>query len=314
MAGDPKTEELGLARATLGKIDFFRSERPGESAITRLGGLTNLVFRVDCNGDSYVLRLPGKGTEDYIDRSFEAVAVREAARVGVCPEVIHMDAKSGVMVSQYINGTTMSPKLFKSIPGAPARAGELLRRLHTSGARFKFRFELFGMIDEYVKVLGAKPVRLPEGYQNVLRDAQGVRRALAAKPQPLAACHCDPLAENFLDTGRRMWLVDWEYSGMNDPLWDLGDVSVEAGFDARQEAEMMAAYFGAEPKPSERGRIVIYKAMCDLLWTLWGLIQHANRNPADDFAAYAQGRFNRCKALMATADFKHHVAAVAAQK
>ena len=310
-AGKPMTDDIAAARAAIGRIDFFRSERPSEPMVTRLGGLTNLVFKVDCNGDSYTLRIPGKGTEEYIDRGLEAVAAREAARVGVAPEVIVADPATGIMVTQYLNAATMSPKLFKTVAGAPRRAGEVFRRLHTSGAVFKFRFELFGMIDEYLRVLGTKTVQLPDGYQKALREAEAVRRALAVRPLPLTACHCDPLAENFLDTGRRMWLVDWEYSGMNDPLWDLGDVSVEAGFDAGQEAEMIAAYFGGEPKPPERGRIVVYKAMCDLLWTLWGLIQHANKNPADDFWVYANRRFDRCKALMADPSFAAHVTAVA---
>jgi thiamine kinase-like enzyme len=104
-----------------------------------------------------------------------------------------------------------------------------------------------------------------------------------------------------------MWLIDWEYSGMNDPLWDLGDLSVEGGFDAAQDEEMIRAYFSGEPKPAERGRIVVYKAMCDLLWALWGLIQHANHNPVDDFWVYSIGRFGRCRALMASADFTRHV-------
>jgi thiamine kinase-like enzyme len=139
-----------------------------------------------------------------------------------------------------------------------------------------------------------------------------VRAALAAHPAALAPCHCDPLCENFLDTGETMWIVDWEYSGMNDPLWDLGDLSVEGMFTDVQDMEMMEAYFGRAPSAAEHGRVVIYKAMCDLLWTLWGLIQLANDNPADDFRAYADGRFARCKALMASADFSAHVEAVRA--
>jgi len=107
-----------------------------------------------------------------------------------------------------------------------------------------------------------------------------------------------------------MWIVDWEYSGMNDPLWDLGDLSVEGRFDAGQDEELMRAYFGGEARPAERGRVVIYKAMCDLLWTLWGLIQLANDNPVDDFRAYADGRFARCKMLMETPEFSRHLAAV----
>jgi thiamine kinase-like enzyme len=129
---------------------------------------------------------------------------------------------------------------------------------------------------------------------------------------PLAPCHCDPLAENFLDPGDRMWIVDWEYSGMNDPMWDLGDLSVEAGFGEREEEAMLAAYFGAPPSGFDRGRMVIYKAMCDLLWTLWGLIQYANQNPVDDFWAYSTNRFRRCRALMATPAFADSLAAVRA--
>ncbi|MFD1985281.1 phosphotransferase [Mesorhizobium newzealandense] len=275
--------------------------------LERLGGLTNLVFKAG----EFCLRIPGKGTEEYINRANEAVAAREAAKAGVSPEVLHVDPGTGIMVTRFIAGAeTMSPEKFKVRPGSPERAGEAFRKLHKSGAVFPFRFELFAMIDDYLKVLSTKDVALPAGYHDVVREAESVRLALAVHPLPLAACHCDPLCENFLDAGDRMWIVDWEYSGMNDPLWDLGDLSVEGKFDTAQDEEMMRAYFGGEARPDERGRIVIYKAMCDLLWTLWGLIQLANNNPVDDFRAYADGRFARCKALMETPEFSRHLAAV----
>lgn len=277
--------------------------------VERLGGLTNRVYRL---GEA-CLRIPGRGTEEYINRSNEAIAAREAALAGVSPDLMHFDEASGIMVTRFLEGAeTMSPEKFKARPESPARAGQAFRKLHDSGASFPFRFELFAMIDDYLKVLSTKDVALPGGYHDVVGEAdRSVRTALAAQPLPLAPCHCDPLCENFLDTGERMWIVDWEYSGMNDPMWDLGDLSVEGRFDPEQEEEMIRAYFGGEPRPAERGRIVIYKAMCDLLWTLWGLIQLANGNPADDFRAYADGRFARCKALMETPDFASHVAAVA---
>ena len=166
------------------------------------------------------------------------------------------------------------------------------------------------MIDEYLGILDGKDVALPDGYHDVVRQAETVRAALEAHPAKLAPCHCAPLCENFLDTGETMWIVDWEYSGMNDPMWDLGDLSVEAGFDEGQEREMMAAYFDGAPPPDRWGRMVIYKAMCDLLWTLWGLIQHANQNPVDDFWAYSVNRFERCKRLMAEPDFATHLKAI----
>ncbi|PSJ60205.1 phosphotransferase family protein [Pseudaminobacter soli (ex Li et al. 2025)] len=296
---------IELARETLRTIPLLRAVG---ASVTRLGGLTNLVFKVD----EFCLRIPGKGTEEYISRANEEQAAREAAKAGVSPEVLHFDAANGVMVTRFIEGAeTMSPEKFRSRAGSPARAGEAFRMLHASGSKFNFRFELFSMIDDYLKILSTKDVELPAGYHDVVREAGKVRAALEAHPLPIVACHCDPLCENFLDTGSRMWIVDWEYSGMNDPMWDLGDLSVEAGFDAEQENEMIRAYFDGEPSAAERGRIVIYKAMCDLLWTLWGLIQLANGNPADDFRAYADGRFARCKALMETEDFGRHVVAVA---
>lgn len=273
----------------------------------RLGGLTNRVFRLG----EVVLRLPGKGTEAYIDRANEAVAAQGAAAAGVGPAVIWADAATGVMATRFVPGAvTMTPAAFRDRDGAAARAGAAFARLHRSGAVFPFRFELFSMIDRYLAVLAPRDVALPEGYHDVVAEADAVRAALARVPLPLAPCHCDPLCENFLDTGERMWIVDWEYSGMNDPMWDLGDLSVEAGMDEAQEEAMLAGYFGGEARAADRGRMVAYKAMCDLLWTLWGLIQLSDGNPADDFRAYADGRFARCRALMASPAFGRHLAAV----
>ena len=297
--------EIELVRAALPTIPFLRSYK---GSIERLGGLTNMVFRLG----EYCLRLPGKGTEEYINRQNETVAAQAAAAVGVSPEILYVDRATGEMVSRFVEGaTTMSPEAFKSAFGAPTRAGISFRTLHDSGAVFPARFELFAMIDEYLGILSTKDVDLPEGYHDILREAEAVREALNAHPLPNVACHCDPLCENFLDTGHRMWMVDWEYCGMNDPMWDLADLSVEGNFDAAQEEELIHAYFGGQPTPFERGRIVIYKAMCDLLWTLWGLIQLAGNNPATDFRVYADERFARCRALMQTDDFKKAVADVA---
>jgi thiamine kinase-like enzyme len=302
---------IGQARQIAAGLALFAQADRSQFVLTRLGGTTNLVFRIDAGPRHYVLRVPGKGTEEYINRAHEAQAARETARVQVSPVVLHFDPGSGVMVTQLVeHAVTMTPDGFRTRAGAPARAGEVLRRLHGSDAAFAFRFELFAMIDDYLRVLAGKDTVLPAGYHDVVEEASVVRRVLAAHPLPSVACHCDPLCENFLDTGERMWLVDWEYSGMNDPLWDLGDLSVEGGFDAAQDEQMIRAYFGGEARPAELGRIVIYKAMCDLLWTLWGLIQHANRNPAEDFWAYSLCRFERCKQLMAAPEFHRHLASV----
>ena len=297
-------DDEATVRAALDPIPWLAGY---DGPVERLGGLTNRVFRAG----PVVVRLAGVGTQDYIDRRAEAVAARAAASAGVSPEVVHVDPATGLMVTRYLPGTeTMTPELFRSRDGAPGRAGAAFAKLHRSGAVFEARFELFAMIDSYLGLLSTRDVALPEGYHATVEEAEAIRAALSRHPAPLVPCHCDPLCENFLDTGRAMWIVDWEYSGMNDPMWDLGDLSVEAGFDAAQESEMLTAYFGSEARPFDRGRMVIYKAMCDLLWTLWGLIQLADGNPADDFRAYADRRFARCRALMSEPGFALHLEAV----
>ena len=292
---------------------------PGHAAldrldeVARLGGMTNRVYRVRPPGQApVVLRIPGEGTEAYIDREVEAVNARAAARAGVSPQVLHVDPARGLMLTAHVEGQTMTPERFRTTPGAPARAARAFRALHRSGETFAFRFELAAMVDGYLEVLADRDATLPDGYHAAVDDARAVRDALDTHPAALAPCHCDPLCENFIDTGTRMWLVDWEYSGMNDPLWDLGDLSVEAGFGPPQDDELLAAYFDGRPTAAARGRVVAYKAMCDLLWTLWGLIQHANANPAEDFWAYSLNRFARCRRLMATPAFPAHLAAIRA--
>ncbi len=278
---------------------------------TRLGGLTNLVYRVEIADKQLVVRLPGAGTGAYIDRNIELHNAQIAAKAGISADILWADGNTGVMVATCIEpATTMTPDIFTTTKGAPARAGAALAQLHGCKQEFQFRFELFAMIDEYLDVLAGKDTDLPDGYHDIVKAAEPVKRTLAANPTPLAPCHNDPLCENFLDDGTKMWIVDWEYSGMNDPLWDLGDLSVEAGFSDAQDMEMLRTYFGRDPNASEHGRMVIYKAMCDLLWTLWGLIQHADNNPAEDFWAYSVGRFERCKTLMNSPEFARHLKAI----
>ncbi|MBM2853237.1 MAG: phosphotransferase [Steroidobacteraceae bacterium] len=302
--------DRAAARAAIATVPALSRLDAAALDIVRLGGLTNQVFSVRAGAEAYCLRVPGKGTDAYIDRRVEAVNARAAAAAGVGPEVLYF-GDHGIMVTRFLAGcVTMTPETLRTTPGAPVRAARAFRQLHLSGRVFAFRFELFAMIDGYLAHLETLGASLPEDYHETVASARIVREALAARPLPLAPCHCDPLCENLLDDGRRMWLVDWEYSGMNDPMWDLGDLSVEAGFGPEHDRAMLEAYFDGPARPADLGRMVIYKAMCDLLWTLWGLIQHANRNPADDFWSYAVKRFARCRGLMATPAFAAHLAAI----
>src|SRR6185436_11467780 len=130
---------IGIAREALKKIQLFWCLDDTDIEIRRLGGLTNLVFFVSLNGEQYVLRIPGKGTEEYINRGNEAQAAREAAKAGVSPDVLYFDEATGIMVTRFIDhGVTMSPENFKARESSPKRAGEAFSKLHSSGAKFNF--------------------------------------------------------------------------------------------------------------------------------------------------------------------------------
>ena len=289
---------------------LHRAGLPTDAPTTRLAGLTNVNHLVAVGDDRFVLRIPGEGTGEYIKRADEEIAARSAAAADVNAAVIFFDATDGLMVTRFIDGAaTMNAELFRDL-GAVARAGQAFRQLHTGAMRFATDFALFPMIDEYKALLASKGATLPDGYDEIQRQAASVRAALEAAPVEAVPCHCDPLCENFLDTGKRMFIIDYEYAGNNDPMWDLGDLSVEGGFNAEQDEVLLRAYFGGDPPADQRGRMIAYKALCDLLWTLWGVIQHVNENPADNFWAYAVGRFERCKALMSTPAFDTQIAAI----
>jgi thiamine kinase-like enzyme len=296
----------------LARVPFLAGVDP--RSVTRLAGLTNINYLVAAGGERYVLRIPGEGTAEYIDRGIEAIAAQSASAAGVNAPLDFFDAADGLMVTRFIEGsTTMNAERFHDL-GAVARAGRAFHRLHTTAAPFSTDFQLFAMIDEYKGLLAAKGATLPDGYDTAQQIADAACAALAAHPVAVVPSHCDPLCENFLDTGERMYVIDYEYSGNNDPMWDLGDLSVEGGFTPEQDDVLMRAYFDGEPPAEAIARMVIYKAMCDLLWTLWGVIQHVNDNPAEDFWAYATNRFQRCQTLMATKHFAAHVDTIRAQR
>ncbi len=285
---------------------------PTDLAIERIGGLTNRNYKIMLGDQRYVLRLAGAGTSEYIDRAAEQHNARVAAAAGVSAEVLHFGVEEGTMLTRYIDDSlTMSEDAFKDLARVE-RAARAFARMHRFAQPFTGRFDVFAQIDEYLALLRRNNAKIPDGYDALQKEADAARQVLAERPAALAPCHNDPLAENFLDAPGRMFLVDWEYAGMNDPMWDLGDLSVEAGFSPEQDEALLRAYFDGPPPSAQRGRMVLAKGLCDLVWTLWGLLQVMNDNPAEDFWAYSINRFERCKRLLASEEFAAAIAAVRA--
>jgi len=297
-----------VIESALRRILFLADADPATAR--RLGGLTNLNYLVTHNGERFVVRVPGEGTHEYIDRRAEATAARVASEAGVNAELLFFDDTDGLMVTRFIDGaTTMDGARFVALD-AVARAADVLRRLHQGGRQFATDFRLFPILDEYKNLLAVKRARMPDGFDDVQAAAESARVALVTHPVGLVACHCDPLCENFLDVGSQMFLIDYEYAANNDPMWDLGDLSIEGGFSADQDAVLLRAYFGTAPTDDAVARMVVYKAMADLLWSLWGVVQHVNANPVDDFWAYAVNRFERGRSLIESPSWNDLVAAI----
>jgi thiamine kinase-like enzyme len=299
----PTGAALRKIRDALARVPLFERIRFEDVEVHPLNSFTNLSYKLVAHGNSYVLRVAGKGTSAYIDRSAEEHNARIAAAAGLSAEVLFFDPKDGTMLSGFIDGTQMDEIEFHRDPTAIVRAARTLRRVHGLRSRFRSRFGPLVPTDYYLGLLRGMHVPLPDAYRRVQRQAEAVRVTLRSAPARAVPCHNDTCTENFLEVDRRVYLLDWEYSGMNDPMWDLGNLSVEAGFDADQERAMMEAYCEGEATRALYGRMVLQKAMSDYFWGIWSVVQHANSNPAADFLAYATGRFERCKAQMETGEF-----------
>ena len=255
------------------------------------GGLTNTNYRVVVDGTSYVVRIPGANTELLaVDRANEYHNTRAAAQAGTSPRVVHYLAAESVMVPEFINGRTMSIAALQAA-GMPARMALALRRL-LAGPRFLTDFNMFRLVEFYLRIVDEHAVRIPDGYRDYLARVAQIESALARRPLPAVPCHNDLLAENYIDDGQALWLIDFEYSGNNDPTFELGNTCQEQQFDDLRQAEICAAYFGAA-KPHLLARMKLQMIMSDVGWTLWAAIQATISTIDFDFWGWAVDRWAR---------------------
>ena len=264
-------------------------------------GLTNQNFQVHVDGVPYFVRIPGPSTDLLaVDRVNELHNTRAAAAAGVGPKVISHDPSSGALVLEWIDGRTMSNDAFRE-PGTEARIANSLRQLH-AGPRFRDDFNMFRLSEYYLGVVDERSIRIPDGYREALPKVGLIEAALAARPIPTVPCHNDLLAENYLDDGKKLWIVDYEYSGNNDPTFELGNTAQELGFDASRQEALCAAYFG-EATPALLARMRLQMIMSDVGWTLWAAIQAAISSIDYDFWGWAEERWGRASTAFDANDF-----------
>jgi thiamine kinase-like enzyme len=270
-------------------------------------GLTNQNFRVEVGGRPFFVRLPGSSAGLLaVDRGNELHNTRAASAAGVGPAVVRDDPPTGAFALDWVDGRTMSNAAFAE-PGTPARIATALRQLH-AGPRFRDDFDMVRLSAYYLRVVDERGAPIPDGYREHLPAIPRIAAALAAQPLPTVPCHNDLLAENYLDDGTRLWVVDYEYSGNNDPTFELGNTAQELGFDAARQEELCAAYFGPErfarEGPALLARMRLQMIMSDVGWTLWAAIQAAVSTIEYDFWGWALERWARASAAIDGPDFE----------
>jgi thiamine kinase-like enzyme len=265
-------------------------------------GLTNTNYRVDVDGTPFFVRIPGAATELLaVDRGNEIHNTKAAAEAGVAPRVVHALPEWDVFVLEWLPARTMSvPSL--GVNGMPGRIAEVVRRLH-AGPRFRDDFDMFRLSERYLALVNEREIAIPAGYREHLDQLPRIEAALSTHPLSTVPCHNDLLADNYLDDGERLWLVDWEYSGNNDPTFELGNTCQELGYDGAQAAELCAAYFG-EASPALLARMHLQMIMSDVGWTLWAAIQARISSIDYDFTGWAEERWARASAALDGPEFE----------
>jgi len=260
------------------------------------GGLTNTNFRVEVDETPFFVRIPGASTDLLaVDRVNEIYNARAAAETGVAPALIHVLPDDNVMVFAFIDGRTMSNERLQAA-GMPARVADSLRRLH-AGPRFHQDFDMFRLIEFYLETAERHDVRIPDDYRDHLATVARIEQAVRRRALPTVPCHNDLLAENYIDDGKQLWLIDFEYSGNNDPCFELGNTCQELQYDDARMTELCLAYFG-EATPSLLARMRLFALMSDVGWTLWGAIQAKISTLDFDFWDYATTRWNRARGIL----------------
>ena len=265
--------------------------------LSRMGGLTNHTYKVTLdNGEEYVVRIPGLGTEEMIVRGDEKVSTQLACDLGVDAQMLYF-GPDGAKVTHYIpEAVTMSAEALKE-PRHIEQMAEIFKKIHSCGVDTKVPFEVFDMAAGYEKIIRDKQVSMFDDYEEVKAEVMRIKAEIDASVEiRKVPCHNDPLCENWVEGEGRMYLIDWEYAGMNDGMWDLGDVSIDAGFDEALDAMLLRAYLGREPGGMEKKHFLASKIYVDYLWTLWAKTRVPyDGQPMEDWAVE---RYTRLKSFI----------------
>jgi thiamine kinase-like enzyme len=255
-------------------------------------GITNRNFRVDIGGESFVVRLSGRDTELLgIDRAAEYEAASAAAAAGVAPEVFAYLPEHRALVTRFIVADPL-PEADLERPEILEAVVHAIKAIHAI-PRIPSRFDPFRVVREYRHTAESRGVAIPPAYHDALARADQIELAFRSAPIPERACHNDLLNANFLVREGHVFVVDYEYAGMGDPFFDLGNLSINNGMSEDAQRTLLELYFGRET-PANAARLQLMRIMSDFREAMWGVVQQALSTLDFDYVDYAARHFTRC--------------------
>ena len=268
------------------KISSLLSEEEEVLSVEQLGGMTNQNYLVKTTNKQYIVKFFGKGTEKLINRQDEKYNLELLKDLDLDVKNYLFDIEAGIKVNEYIesaitlDSTSIKTKFDKIAP--------ILQTIHASGKELRGEFAPFEEIKKYESLIEEK---IPyANYEAVREEVFSLEKRLANLGVDRKSCHIDLVPENFIESPQgRLYLIDWEYSSMNDPMWDLAALFLESEF-TRQEEEDFLSHYESEQTPVSREKIAIYKILQDAIWSLWTVYKEEQ---GADFGDYGVSRYQR---------------------
>lgn len=268
------------------KISSLLSQEEEVLSVEQLGGMTNQNYLAKTTNKQYIVKFFGKGTEKLINRQDEKYNLELLKDLDLDVKNYLFDIEAGIKVNEYIesaitlDSTTIKTKFDKIAP--------ILQTIHASGKELRGEFAPFEEIKKYESLIEEK---IPyANYEAVREEVFSLEKRLADLGVDRKSCHIDLVPENFIESPQgRLYLIDWEYSSMNDPMWDLAALFLESEF-TRQEEEDFLSRYESEQTPVSREKIVIYKILQDAIWSLWTVYKEEQ---GADFGDYGVSRYQR---------------------
>jgi len=258
------------------------------------GGLTNVNYKVTSPAGCFVVRISGKDTGLLaIDRENEAHNTRCAAEAGVGAPFVAYVPERDALVLEFLEGEVMDAETLRRGDRLPAIARACLQ-LH-GGPRFLHDFDMFEIQRGYIQVVQERGFRLPDRYLEFEPQVRALEAAMRVRREPAVPCNNDLLAENFIDVGGTMRLIDYEYSGNNEPSFELGNIWSESNLSLDQLEELVAEYYG-QRLVNKVARCRVWGLMSKYGWTLWGSIQDGISDIDFDFWGWAMEKYDRAVA------------------